>query len=106
MSIQWHYCKNGELPQVETPTDDNIFVHNMEICLVSYHFRLPDELDRLVPEQEKRERGIFIYQALREGINVWRYNTRFFEPILESIIVDAWISLDEVYDYLWQEEQK
>lgn len=105
MSIQWHYCKNGELPHVEKPTDDT-FAHNMEKCLVSYHFRLPDELDRLVPEQEKRERCVFIYQALRDGTYVWRYDTRFFEPISESIIVDAWISLDEVYDYLWQEAQK
>lgn len=106
MSIQWHYCKNGELPHVEKPTDDDIHVHNMEICLVSYHFRLSDELERIVPEQEKRERGVFIYQALRDGICVWRYNTRFFEPILESIVVDAWISLDEVYDYLWKEVEE
>ena len=95
--IRWHFCKDGDLPHVERPTDEDHIVHNMEICLVSYHF---------ITSPSFKYRDVFIFNAFREGEPEWRHNDDWGSLIAESIIVDAWISLDEVYEYLWKQQKE
>ena len=95
--IRWHFCKDGDLPHVERPTDEDPLVHSMEICLVSYHFTTSPSF---------KYRDVFIFKAFREGEPEWRHKDDWCSPIAESIIVDAWISLDEVYEYLWKQQKE
>lgn len=95
--IRWHLCKNDDLPHVERPTDEDPLVHSMETCLVSYHFTSSPCF---------KHQDVFIFQAFREGEPEWRHNDKWSSSISESIIVDAWISLNEVYDHLWEQEEQ
>lgn len=95
--IRWHFCKDGDLPFIERPTNEDSIAHSMEICLVTYHFASSPCL---------KHRDVFIFKAFREGDSEWRHNDRWCSPIAESIIVDAWISLNEVHEYLWKQEEQ
>ena len=95
--IRWHFCKDGDLPHVEYPTDKDPLVHSMEMCLVSYHFDSSPCF---------KYNGVFIFKAFLNGEPEWRYNDGWCSPIAESIIVDAWISLNEVYEYLWKQQKE
>lgn len=95
--IRWHFVKDGDLPHVERPTDDDPLVPSMEKCLVSYHFYTSPCF---------KHQDVFIFKAFREGEPEWRHNDHWCTPIAESIIVDAWISLKEVYKHLWEQENE
>lgn len=95
--IRWHFCKDGDLPHVERPTDEDILVHSMETCLVSYHFDSSPCF---------KHQDVFIFRAFRDGELGWRHYDEWCSPIAESIIVDAWISLDEVYKHLWKQQKE
>ena len=94
---RWHFCKDGDMPHVERPTDEDPLVHNTETCLVSYHFASSPCFNH---------HDVFIFKAFRDGEQEWRNNDKWCMPISESIVVDAWISLNEIYDYLWKQEQQ
>ena len=93
--IRWHFVKDGDLPHVERPTDEDPLVHNTETCLVSYHFASSPCFNH---------QDVFIFKAFREGNSEWLHNDHWCTPIADSIIVDAWISLKEVYKHLWEQE--
>lgn len=93
--IRWHFCKDGDLPHVERPTEEEPIVHSMETCLVSYHFMTSPCLKH----QD-------VFKAFLDGELEWRHNDKWCSPIAESIIVDAWISLDEVYKHLWKQQKE
>lgn len=95
--IRWHFCKDGDLPHVEYPTEEEPIVHSMETCLVSYHFMTSPCF---------KHKDVFIFKAFLDGELEWRHNDKWCSPIAESIIVDAWISLDEVYKHLWKQQKE
>lgn len=95
--IRWHFCKDGDLPHVERPTDEDSIVHSMETCLVSYHFDSSPCF---------KYQDVFIFAAFLDGKLEWRHNDKWGSLIGESIIVDAWISLNEVYEYLWKQQKE
>lgn len=94
--MKWHYTKDGEWPNVERPTDEHTLAHNVETCLVSYHFTTCPRF---------KHQDVFIFKMFREGEPEWRHNDNWCSPISDSIIVDTWVSLDEVYDYLWEQKE-
>jgi hypothetical protein len=53
-----------------------------------------------------KHQDVFIFKAFLDGELKWRHNDKWCSPIAESIIVDAWISLDEVYEHLWKQQKE